>query len=75
MHVCCCCRINTSVVFILRDLVAYVEWDVFSSFGDHSNLHDCQLLLVEQFPSGIYIDPDKIKNEVEFGGPEVRFIH
>lgn len=33
---------------------------------------DCQLLLVEQFPSGIYIDPDQVKNEEEFGGPEVR---
>ena len=33
---------------------------------------DCQLLLVEQFPSGIYIDPDQVKNVEEFGGPEVR---
>lgn len=44
-----------------------------SNFDDHSNQLDCQLLLVEHFPSGIYIDPDQIKNEVEFGGPEVRF--
>ncbi|KAL9956852.1 hypothetical protein ACROYT_G038397 [Oculina patagonica] len=54
-----------------RDLVTFVEWDVFSSYVAHSNPLDCQLLMVEQFPSGIYIDPDQIKNEVEFGGPEV----
>lgn len=58
-------------LFILRDLVTYVEWDI-SSFSHHSDLQDCELLLVEQFPSGIYVDPDQIKNEAEFGGPEVR---
>ena len=47
-----------------------MEWDVISS--DHSDLQDCQLLLVEHFPSGIYIDLDQIKNEEKFGGPEVR---
>jgi len=50
-----------------------VEWDILSNFDDDSNQLDCQLLLVERFPSGIYVDPDQIKNEVEFGGPEVRF--
>lgn len=54
-----------------RDLVTFVEWDILSNFDDDSNQLDCQLLLVEHFPSGIYIDPDQIKNEVEFGGPEV----
>lgn len=62
-----------SHVFILRDLVTNVEWDILSSVGDHSNLLDCQLLLIEEFPSGIFIDPDQIKNAVEFSGPEVRF--
>ena len=57
---------------IFRDLITYIEWDILSSFGEHYNLLDCQLLLVEQFPSGIYIDPDQVKNEEEFGGPEVR---
>ena len=57
---------------IFRDLITYIEWDNLSSFGEHYNLLDCQLLLVEQFPSGIYIDPDQVKNEEEFGGPEVR---
>lgn len=57
---------------IFRDLITYFEWDILSSFGEHYNLLDCQLLLVEQFPSGIYIDPDQVKNEEEFGGPEVR---
>ena len=56
-----------------RDLVTFVEWDIPSIFDDDSNKLDCQLLLVEHFPSGIYIDPDQIKHEVQFGGPEVRF--
>ena len=55
----------------LRDVVTYVEWDV-SSFSDHTNLKDCQLLLVEHVPRGIYIDPDQIRNGEEFGGPKVR---
>ena len=50
-----------------------MEWDILSNFDDDSNQLDCQILLVEHFPSGIYIDPDQIKNEVQFGGPEVRF--
>ncbi|KAJ7382591.1 hypothetical protein OS493_033948 [Desmophyllum pertusum] len=54
-----------------RDLVTNVEWDILSSVGDHSNLLDCQLLLIEELPSGIFIDVDQIKNAVEFGGPEV----
>lgn len=54
-----------------RDLVTFVEWDIPSNFDDDSNKLDCQLLLVEHFPSGIYIDPDQIKNKVQFGGPEV----
>lgn len=54
-----------------RDLVTFVEWDIPSIFDDDSNKLDCQLLLVEHFPSGIYIDPDQIKHEVQFGGPEV----
>ena len=53
-----------------RDLTTYVEWMVSGS--SHSDLQDCQLLLVEHFPSGVYVDPDQIKNEEEFGGPEVR---
>ncbi|PFX22606.1 Phosphatidylinositol-glycan biosynthesis class X protein [Stylophora pistillata] len=56
-----------------RDLITYIKWDILSSFGEHYNLLDCQLLLVEKFPSGVYIDPDQLKNEVEFGGPEVLF--
>ncbi|CAH3036973.1 unnamed protein product [Porites lobata] len=52
-----------------RDLTTYVEWTVSGS--SHSDLQDCQLLLVEYFPSGVYVDPDQIKNEEEFGGPEV----
>ena len=54
----------------IRDLTTYVEWMVSGS--SHSDLQDCQLLLVEYFPSGVYVDPDHIKNEEEFGGPEVR---
>ena len=54
----------------IRDLTTYVEWTVSDS--GHSDLQDCQLLLVEYFPSGVYVDPDLIKNEEEFGGPEVR---
>ena len=54
----------------IRDLITYVEWTVSDS--GHSDLQDCQLLLVEYFPSGVYVDPDQIKNEEEFGGPEVR---
>ena len=53
-----------------RDLTTYVEWMVSGS--SHSDLQDCQLLLVEHFPSGVYVDPDQIKNEEEFGGPLVR---
>ena len=47
-----------------------MEWTLSGS--SHSDLQDCQLLLVEYFPSGVYVDPDQIKNEEEFGGPEVR---
>lgn len=54
----------------IRDLTTYVEWTVSGS--GHSDLKDCQLLLVEYFPRGVYVDPDQIKNEEEFGGPEVR---
>ena len=54
----------------IRNLTTYVEWTVSDS--GHSDLQDCQLLLVEYFPSGVYVDPDQIKNEAEFGGPEVR---
>ena len=54
----------------IRDLTTYVEWTVSGS--SHSDLQDCQLLLVEYFPSGVYVDPDQIKNEEEFDGPEVR---
>ena len=54
----------------IRDLTTYVEWTVSGS--SHSDLQDCQLLLVEYFPSGVYVDPDHIKNEEEFGDPEVR---
>lgn len=54
----------------IRDLTTSVEWMVSGS--GHSDLQDCQLLLVEYFPSGVYVDPDQIKNEEEFGGPEVR---
>ena len=50
-----------------------MEWDILNNSDGDSNQLDCQLLLVEHFPSGIYIDPDQIKNEVQFGGPEVRF--
>ena len=60
-------------VSMCRDLVTFVEWDIPSNFYDDSNKLDCQLLLVEHFPRGIYIDPDQINNEVQFGGPEVRF--
>lgn len=54
-----------------RDLVTYVEWNILSKFDDDSDQQDCQLLLVEHLPSGICIDPDQIKNEEQFGGPEV----
>ena len=50
-----------------------MKWDILSNSDYHSDQLDCQILLVEHFPSGIYIDPDQIKNEAEFGGPEVRF--
>lgn len=55
-----------------RDLVTYVEWDLsLSSLRSHFDVQDCQLLLVEHFPSGIYVDPDQIKDGEEFGGREV----
>ena len=50
-----------------------MEWDLsLSSLRSHFDVQDCQLLLVEHFPSGIYVDPDQIKDGEEFGGPEVR---
>ena len=48
----------------IRDLATYLEWTVSGS--SHSDLQDCKLLLVEYFPSGVYVHPDQIKNEEEF---------
>lgn len=53
-----------------RDLVTYLEWDV-SRFIDHADPKNCTFLLVEHFPSGLYIDQDQVRNGEEFGGPKV----
>ena len=73
-HLFCLLKIFSAIlVSVCRDLVTYVEWNILSKFDDDTDQLDCQLLLVEHLPSGIYIDPDQIKNEEQFGGPEVRF--
>lgn len=53
-----------------RDVLTNIEWDL-SSLTTGFDVKNCQLLLLEHLPNGIYVDPDQIRNGEEFGGPQV----
>ena len=51
-------------------MITEVEWDISELHFSNAST-SCQLLLVENLPSGLYVDLDEVQNGVDFGGPKV----